>query len=117
MKATLRSTLLLCIALLGATSIYSAPEAPATKPTVVRAPLPEYPDALRAERITGTVILAVSIDEKGVVQSCSATNSTDKRFEASAIEAVRKWRFKPATRNNTPIASQVTLPISFSLDS
>ena len=116
MKVTLR-LVLLYITMLGAASVYAAGDAPDTKPTPIRTPQPEYPAELRAQNVEGTVVLAVSIDEKGEVATCEVTKSTDKRFEAAAVEAVRKWKFNPATKNKTPVSCKVTLPIRFSAES
>jgi protein TonB len=107
MKVTLR-LVLLYITMLGAASVYAASEAPDTKPLPIRTPQPEYPADLRAQNVEGTVVLAVSIDEKGEVTTCEVTKSTDKRFEAAAVEAVRKWKFNPATKNKTPVSCKVT---------
>ena len=116
MKVTLR-LVLLYITMLGAASVYAETAAVDAKPLPIRTPQPEYPADLRAQNLEGTVVLAVSIDEKGEVATCEVTKSTDKRFEAAAIEAVRKWKFNPATKNKTPVSCKVTLPIRFSAES
>jgi protein TonB len=36
-------------------------------------------------------------------------------LDESAIEAVKKWRFIPAKRGETPVASSVIVPIIFTL--
>jgi TonB family protein len=51
------------------------------------------------------------------VSSCEVTKSTDKRFESAAIKAVRKWQFRPATKNNAPVSCRVVLPLHFSVES
>jgi len=116
MKVTLR-LVLLYITMLGVASVYAASDAPDTKPTPIRTPQPEYPAELRSLRVEGTVLLAVSIDEKGGVTACEVTKSTDKRFESAAVEAVRKWQFRPATKNSAPVSCHVVLPLHFSAES
>ena len=116
MKVTLR-LVLIYIAILGAASVYAAGIAPDTKPTPIRTPPPVYPDVLRADNVDGTVVLSVAIDEKGEVTECTVTKSTDKRFETAAVDAVKRWRFSPAKKDNTPVACRVTLPIRFSAES
>jgi len=37
-------------------------------------------------------------------------------FDEKAIEAVRQWRFKPATRGGKPVAATVMIPLEFNLD-
>jgi periplasmic protein TonB len=115
MKATLR---LVWIALtISCASAFAAGDAPDTKPVPVRTPQPEYPAQLRFEKKEGTVVLIVTIDEKGDVSACVVSKSTDARFETAAVDAVRKWRFKPATKSNSPVSCSVTLPIHFSVES
>jgi len=116
MHVSLRSVLLYIVVTMGAVA-YAENAAVDTKPLAIRTPQPEYPADLRAQNLEGTVVLAVSIDEKGEVSTCEVTKSTDKRFEAAAIEAVRKWKFSPATKNKTPVSCKVTLPIRFSAES
>jgi protein TonB len=116
MKVKLR-LVLLYITMLGAASVYAASDAPDTKPTPIRTPQPQYPAELRNLHVEGTVLLAITIDQEGGVTTCEVTKSTDKRFESAAIEAVRKWRFRPATKNNTPVSCRVVLPLHFSAES
>lgn len=87
------------------------------KPTPIMAPLPDYPRALRKEQAEGTVVIGVSIDEKGNVADAVVVKSTDNRFEAAALEVVRsKWKFKPAKKDGAPVACKVNVPIRFSLN-
>ena len=116
MHVSVRSVLLYILMTMGAVT-YAENAAVDTKPLPIRTPQPEYPADLRSSNVEGTVILAVSIDEKGAVTTCEVTKSTDKRFEAAAVEAVRKWKFSPATKNKTPVSCKVTLPIRFAAES
>ena len=116
MHVSVRSVLLYILVTMGAV-VYAETAAVDTKPLPIRTPQPEYPANLRAQNVEGMVVLAVSIDEKGEVTTCEVTKSTDKRFEAAAVEAVRRWKFNPATKNNTPVSCKVTLPIRFSAES
>jgi len=116
MHVSVRSVLLYILVTMGAV-VYAETAAVDTKPLPIRTPQPEYPANLRAQNVEGMVVLAVSIDEKGEVTTCEVTKSTDKRFEAAAVEAVRKWKFNPATKNKTPVSCKVTLPIRFSAES
>ena len=60
---------------------------------------------LRAPRVNGTVT------------DLKVSRSLDPNFglDEEAIKAARQWRFKPATRNNQPIAVYVTIGVSFSM--
>jgi protein TonB len=62
------------------------------------------------------VLLAVEVDAGGRARSVAlARTSGYPRLDRAAIEAVRRWRFKPAIRAGIPAASEVTVPVRFSL--
>ena len=42
-------------------------------------------------------------------------SSEFEALDKAAIETVKKWRFKPATKNGEPIEQWVNIPITFSL--
>jgi len=108
--------LLAPIALLVMGSILCAAPAFDERPVPERAPLPDYPHEMRKEKLEGTVVLGIAIDEKGAVTEAAVVKSTDARFEAAAVQIVRsKWRFKPAKKDGAPIACRVNVPIRFSL--
>ncbi|MDK1285964.1 energy transducer TonB [Pseudoalteromonas umbrosa] len=63
-----------------------------------------YP-RLAAERgREGWVQLSYVVNERGEVESAVIEKSSgEPSFERSALNAVKKWQFKPATQNNKPI--------------
>lgn len=80
-------------------------------------PAPVYPLRARQRHWEGRVLLRVYVTADGhaqqvVLQASSGHDSLDE----SALEAVRKWRFVPAKRGDTPEASWVTVPIIFRLE-
>jgi TonB family protein len=36
-------------------------------------------------------------------------------LDEKAIDAIKRWRFKPATRNGKAVARQATIPVNFRL--
>jgi protein TonB len=78
------------------------------KALAIYAPLPEYPK-VRFRRITGSGVCVVSVDPRsGNVIEASIAQSTGKPIlDKSALNAFRKWRFKPGT------VSKVRIPIEF----
>jgi protein TonB len=42
--------------------------------------------------------------------------SGSERLDKAALEAVRKWQFIPARRNNEAISAYVLVPVKFSLN-
>jgi protein TonB len=74
---------------------------------------PVHPDELRKKGIGGMVSIQVTVDEKGEATNVMALKSTQVEFEAPAIEAVSKWKFKPATKAGQPVAVNVVIPVKF----
>jgi protein TonB len=78
---------------------------------------PVYPRTLRTQRLEGTVDVGFVITSKGTTQDPHAVSSTNEGFEQAAIDAVKKWRFKPATKDGKPVNTKVLVTVTFSLKS
>lgn len=75
----------------------------------------EYTDEAKEARISGEVVLEIDIDAKGNVERARIKQSLDKGLDENAVTAVRKWMFKPATRNGEPVAATVSVSVKFTL--
>lgn len=83
-------------------------------PNYLHRPNPVYPAASKRLRETGTVLLLVSLDAAGEVRDIKIqTTSAYQRLDQAALEAVRQWRFIPASKGQQPVASTVLVPIEF----
>lgn len=79
-------------------------------------PKPDYPSLARSMGWQGTVTLKVQVSEEGLSAAVEIERSSGYEIlDESAIEAIRQWRFTPARRGETPIASTVIVPIIFTL--
>jgi protein TonB len=72
------------------------------------------PEALR-KRIQGVVVVRVEVDVIGGVSAASIAESAgDGSLDASALEAVRGWRFEPGRDGwGRAIASRAEVPVEF----
>lgn len=87
------------------------PTTPRFEPVaVVSSAEPIYPAMAMG---SGTVVLAVSIDDKGEIQHVKVIQGSEG-FNSSALEAINAWKFKPATLDGKPIPSVVPVAFSFS---
>ena len=74
------------------------------EPKVLVDTRPEYTEEARKAKITGNVLLTVTIRKDGTVDNIRIARSLGHGLDESAIRTVAsKWRFKPATRNGVPI--------------
>jgi protein TonB len=79
-------------------------------------PKPSYPPESRTAGEQGTVVLRVRVEADGRPGTITlARSSGHPRLDRAAQEAVRRWRFKPATRDGQPFVSTVDVPVRFSL--
>ena len=85
-------------------------------PVPVKTPPPRYPDSLKREGVSGVVAVTIVIDETGAVTTTSVAKSSHPDFERPAMEAVAKWKFKPAKKDGTAVKVKVTLPLRFSVE-
>ncbi len=76
-----------------------------------------YPKTLRTQRLEGSVDVGFTITSKGVVQDPYAVSSTNEAFEQAAIDAVKKWKFKPGLKDGKPVNTKVQITLTFSLKS
>ncbi len=82
-------------------------------PKVTLAPDPKFPDLPPDAEPHGTVIMLVGVNAKGRVQAVRVLRSDEKAFEQSAVDTVKKWRFKPAEKSGQPVPVQVTVEMKF----
>lgn len=76
---------------------------------------PIYPEEARKNGIQGIVKLSAVIDAKGAVTKVEPIESPDPTLAAAAVDAVRKWTYKPATLKGKPVKVIMTITVSFKL--
>lgn len=85
-------------------------------PEVISYYPPAYPNNLRRRGIEGKVQIKALIDkEGGVIEILIDTSSGYQSFDQNAIEAILKWKFKPAYYSNEKTLSWVFIPVVFKL--
>ena len=82
-------------------------------PKATHAPDPKFPDLPAYAERHGIVVMLVGVNAKGHVQVVRVLRSDEKAFEQSAVDTVKKWKFKPAEKNGQPVPVQVTVEMKF----
>ncbi|OQW73370.1 MAG: energy transducer TonB [Proteobacteria bacterium ST_bin11] len=79
-------------------------------------PKPDYPMIAKSRGWQGKVLLRVQVSAEGLSDSVAVDRSSGhEMLDESAVEAVKQWKFIPAKRGETPVASSVIVPIIFTL--
>jgi len=82
------------------------------QPTKVADAMPMYPEAAKAARIEGPVVLELRIGRDGSVIEASVVQSIPMLDEA-AMEAARHWKYVPTLLNGAPVEVLMTVTINF----
>lgn len=76
---------------------------------------PNYPSIARRLGKEGTVVLRVTIDERGRATRVELLKGAGFGFDDEAVDAVRSSTYVPATRNGKPVTCRAVLPVRFVL--
>ena len=74
---------------------------------------PVYPPYAKQHGIQGAVVIEASIDEDGKVREPYVIGSAGALLDGAAIDAVRKWRYRPTTIDGMPICVETTITVFF----
>jgi periplasmic protein TonB len=91
------------------------PGAGVIAPQAIYDPEPEYSEEARKAKQQGTVQLFVIVDEQGRPRNIRVVRALGMGLDEKAIEAVKKWKFVPGTKDRIPVAVQVNVEVSFRL--
>jgi TonB family protein len=75
---------------------------------------PVYPRAAKYERVSGSVIVQVMVDENGNVASAQTLCGHDY-FARVSEEAAKKWRFTPTLLSGVPVQVIGTITFNFNI--
>jgi VWFA-related protein/TonB family protein len=75
---------------------------------------PVYPVEAKRMRLSGMVILVVTVDEEGNVEDVHVTRGHPELADA-AVEAVRQWKYSPTLLEGEPIRVTATVTVNFML--
>jgi TonB family protein len=84
-------------------------------PVLVSKVEPEYSEEARKAKYSGTVLLSLIIDERGLPRDIKVVRPLGLGLDEKAIEAVRKWRFRPALKAGQPVAVSASVEVAFRL--
>lgn len=87
----------------------------------VSAPVPlnsveaEFSDEARRAKYQGVCLITLIVDAQGNPQNPRVTRALGMGLDEKALEAVRKYKFKPAMKGRTPVAVLITVEVNFRL--
>jgi TonB family protein len=82
-------------------------------PSPIKKSDPRYPPTLVNEHVEGEVVLYAVIRADGSVDSVELVRGLDQQLDANAMEALSQWKFRPASRQGTPVDLEAIVHIPF----
>jgi TonB family protein len=95
--------------------VYPAVPPGGTQPQVVRRVNPSYPPGARAQGIDGIVVIRAIVRKDGRADEVEILRDLPMGLGEAARNAVRQWRFLPATVNGKPIDVYYTVTVRFTM--
>jgi len=86
-----------------------------TAPSVLYKVEPEFSEEARKAKYQGTVPLTIEVGEDGQPHRLRILRGLGLGLDEKAIEAVSRWKFKPAQRNGHPVRAAATIEVNFRL--
>jgi periplasmic protein TonB len=86
-----------------------------SQPTLLMKVEPEYSEEARKAKYQGVVLLYVEVDASGKATNIRVSKSLGLGLDEKAIEAVKKWKFKPGYKDGKPVTVAATIEVNFRL--
>jgi len=87
----------------------------------ITAPVPltkseaEYSEQARRAKYQGTVSVSLIVNKQGKPEDVRVVKSLGMGLDEKAVESLRKWTFKPGTKDGKPVAVRATIEVNFRL--
>jgi TonB family protein len=86
-----------------------------TAPQLLSKIEPEYSEEARKAKYQGTVLLYVQVDASGKAVNMRVLHSLGLGLDEKAMEAVKRWKFKPGTKDGKPVTVEAQIEVNFRL--
>jgi periplasmic protein TonB len=99
----------------GPPGIFPAGRNGTTIPEVIFNPEPSFSEEARKSKTQGTVLLLLVVGRDGRPYDIRVRQTLGMGLDEKAVEAVNRWRFRPATLNGQPVATAIEVQVDFHL--
>jgi TonB family protein len=87
----------------------------ATPPRPIHSPAPEYSAEARNARYQGACVLAVIVEADGSTSHVRVKSRLGMGLDEKAVEAVKRWKFAPALKDDKPVPVEIYIEVAFHL--
>jgi protein TonB len=76
---------------------------------------PEFSEEARKAKFMGVVLVNLIVDANGRPQNVHTLRGVGMGLDEKAVEAVKQYKFKPATKNGKPVAVELNVEVNFQI--
>ena len=84
-------------------------------PRAIYQPEPEYSEEARKAMFTGAVLLWLTVGPDGQPRNIKVVAPLGVGLDEKAVDAVKMWKFEPATKDGKPVAVEIMIEVDFRL--
>jgi protein TonB len=84
-------------------------------PSVIYSVDPEFSEEARKAKFSGNVLVDLIVDEQGLPSHVRVARGVGMGLDEKAVEAVRQYKFKPATKDGKPVKVELTVEVNFQI--
>jgi protein TonB len=84
-------------------------------PVVIAQVDPEFSEEARKQKFSGNVLVDLIVDEQGNPTHVRVARGVGLGLDEKAVDAVRQYRFKPATRDGKPVKVELSIEVRFEI--
>jgi periplasmic protein TonB len=95
--------------------VYTAGTGGVSQPVPIFTPDAEFSDEARRQKYQGVCEISVIIDAQGNPQSPRVVQRLGMGLDEKALQAVMRYRFKPAKKDGKPVSARMTVVVNFRL--
>lgn len=94
---------------------YSVKRGEVSAPRRISGIEPEFSEDARVAKYQGTMTLSLVVDPSGTAKNVAIVDPLGVGLDEKAVEAVRAWKFEPATKDGEPVAVSIMVEVNFHL--
>ncbi len=96
-------------------TVYTPGAGGVSAPVPVFTPEAEFSDEARRQKFQGVCMISIVVDSHGIPRDPRIVRPLGMGLDEKAIDAIRRYRFRPALRFGRPVAARLTVAVDFHL--
>lgn len=86
-----------------------------TRPKLIHYVEPSFSTKGKEAFVEGTVEVSIVVNTRGIPSDLQIVKGLNAEEDRSALEALKQWRFEPATKDKKPVKVRLRVEVSFHL--